>query len=195
MPGYLHHPLGDSSPQFSPPNGSLYPRWTDLADLTPWQVATCVAIPDHKFAKTLYYGHNPQSLYLRVDFRCPIAQIDPDELHVWWYYPGVPHAHAPAAIASLPDLVPLNYYFHHHCLVNLPSQQAHHEIAINPVTWQRSQQRPKVIQQEQTVVVSLPVELLAQPRNPTLHLLVMLAEQGEFHSQLSGDRLLEWHCG
>jgi len=195
VPGYLHHPLGAPSPQSPISQGSLYPRWTDLADLTPWQVATCVPIAADPIAKTLYYGQNPQFLYLRLDFHRPLDQVDPDELHLWWYYPGVPHAHAPAAIASLPDQAPLNYYFHHHCLVNLQSHQAHHEIAINPVTWQRSHQRPKVIAQDQTLVVSLPVELLAQPRNPTLHLLVMLADQGEFYSLLSGDRPLEWQCG
>jgi len=190
--GYLHHPLGSPSP--ASPQGSLYPRWTDLGDLTPWQVATWVPVADHPWAKTLYYGHNPQALHLRVDFRCPVDHIDPDELHLWWYYPGVSHAQAPAAIASLPDQPPLNYYFHHHCWVNLHSQQACHEVAINPVTWQRSQQRPKVTQQDHTLVVSLPMELLAQPRHPTLQLLVLLADQGEFVSLLSGDRPLPWRC-
>ncbi|MEB3161210.1 MAG: hypothetical protein VKL20_07100 [Synechocystis sp.] len=194
VPGYLYHPLGSPCQETSDRRGSLYPRWADLKDLTPWQMATCVPVADHPLVKNLYYGHNPHSLYFRLDFRCPLDGVDPDELHLWWYYPGVSHANAPAAIATLPDQAPLNYYFHHHCLVNLSSQQSWHEVAINAATWQRSPQRPKVIQQDDILVVTLPVELLAQPRNPTLHLLVLLADQGEFHSLISGDRLLEWHC-
>ncbi|MFM1841807.1 MAG: hypothetical protein RLZZ490_540 [Cyanobacteriota bacterium] len=194
VPGYLHHPLGSSSPEIPDSQGCLYPRWTDLRDLTPWQVATRVPVADHPLVQTLYYGHNPQFLYFRLDCRCPLDWVDPDELHLWWYYPGVPHPNAPAAIASLPDQAPLNYYFHHHCGVNLNSQQAWHEVAVNAATWQRSPQRPEVIRQDHILVITCPVELLAQPRNPTLHLLVLLAEQGEFHSLLSGDRPLAWIC-
>lgn len=193
VPGYLFHPL--SSPSSVTPAGSLYPRWSDLRDLTPWRVAIAVPVVSNEVVQILYYGHNPQYLYLRVDFTAPLAAQIPDELHLWWYYPQVPHAHAPAAIADLPDHAPLNYYFHHHCFVNLKTQQAWHEVAFNPVTWQRSQQRPKVIQQDQILVVGLPVALLAQPPQSTLHFVAMLAEQGEFFSLLSGDRPLVWQWG
>ncbi|MEB3226980.1 MAG: hypothetical protein VKJ27_01230 [Synechocystis sp.] len=192
VPGYLHHPLGSPAPENADRQGCLYPRWTDLEDLTPWRMATCLSVSDHPFVHSLYYGQNPQSLHFRLDFNCPVTQLDPDELHLWWYYPGVPHAHAPAAIAALPDHAPLNYYFHHHCGVNLKTHQAWHEVAVNGITWQRSSHRPKLIQQDRIVVVSWPVDLLASPPSPTLHLLAVLADQGEFHSLLSGDRPLIW---
>jgi alpha-amylase/alpha-mannosidase (GH57 family) len=194
IPGYLQHPLGPAIPTKTDRQGSLYPRWGDLSDLTSWQGATCVSVTQHQVVRAFYYGQNPHFLYFRLDCHCPIELVDPDELHLWWYYPGVPHPNAPAAIASLPDHAPLNYYFHHHCWVNLKSQQAWHEVALNRATWQRSSQRPEVIRQDQIFVVSVPVDLLAHPGNPTLHLLVLLAEQGEFDSLLSGDRPLEWHC-
>ncbi len=191
LPGYLQHPLirnGNHQPQ-----GHLYPRWENLTDLIPWQVANKLLIKEGgEFVESVHYGNDHQSLMMRLDFTRMLPELEPDELHFWWYYPQLPHAYAPVAIASLPDQAPLNYYFHHHCRINLHHLQSHHEIAVGPNRWQPSPHRPQLVHEGQTLVVILPMTFLPETKPPALHLLMLLAQQGEFLANLSGDSLLQW---
>lgn len=145
-----------------------------------------------EFVQTIYYGHDRQRLILRFDFQRLLPELIPDELHLAWYYPYLPHGHAPLAIASLPDQGPLNYYFHHHCRINLHHLQSHHDIAVGPNRWQPHPQRPQLVHQGQTLVMVIPMAALTTPRPESLDLLLLLAQQGEFWANLSGDNLVQW---
>ncbi|AIE74981.1 Alpha-amylase [Synechocystis sp. PCC 6714] len=191
-PGYLHHPLMDQNGDRHL-EGHLYPHWDNLTNLIPWQVAHPVPVhTGQAFVSQIYYGHDRQRLILRFDFHRLLPELIPDELHLAWYYPYVAHGHAPLAIASLPDQGPLNYYFHHHCRINLHHLQSHHEIAVGPNRWQPHPQRPQLVHQGQTLVVVIPLTALPETRPDSLHLLLLLGQQGEFWANLSGDNLVQW---
>ncbi|MBE9203166.1 hypothetical protein IQ218_06515 [Synechocystis salina LEGE 06099] len=192
LPGYLHHPLIDQNGD-RPLGGHLYPHWDNLTNLIPWQVAHNLPVQGGKeFVQQIYYGHDRQRLILRLDFQRLLPELHPDELHLAWYYPYLPHGHAPLAIAALPDQAPLNYYFHHHCRINLHHLQSHHEIAVGPNRWHPNPQRPQLVHQDEILVVVIPMTALPETRPDRLHLLLLLAEQGEFMANLSGENLLEW---
>lgn len=191
LPGYLQYSLIDNGDRQRPEH--LYPRWENLADLIPWQRANNLPIQEgQKFVESLYYGHNSQCLMVRLEFGRTLPELNPDELHFWWYYPQLTHAYAPVAIASLPDQAPLNYYFHHHCRINLHHLQSHHEIAVGYANWQPSPQRPQLVHQGRTLAVIIPMTALPENRPTALHVLILLAHQGEFVANLSGDKLVQW---
>jgi alpha-amylase/alpha-mannosidase (GH57 family) len=118
-----------------------------------------------------------------------LGQDLPNELHLFWYYPGSPLPNSPAAIASLPDQAPVNYYFHHHLGINLQKRSTWLEIVSSPFVWQPQNCRAKVAFQE-CLEIAIPWVDLHKPPDTQLHILGILAEQGEYHSFVPTDSLI-----
>ena len=194
VPAMLYHPLLPTEPSAS--LSYLYPNLEQLDNLLPWQGASQPLLNSEtqkaSGIERCYYGQNPDWLYVRLDSQQSLAVLPADELHLWWYFPQIPHPQAKVAIAYLPDTPPLNYYFHHHAIVHWHTAESYHETASNLINWNRSPHGVQCIQSDKTLVIAIPKAAIKQWRQPKLAMIAVLAHQGEFVAALSEDSLWHW---
>lgn len=199
IPAYLYYPL-EKYPKkaFQQPEAFIQPIIDGIADEEEWEKAGLIEIGgaagtmhQSSLVQRLYYGFNHQNFYLRLDFQtgASINQDLPNEIHLFWYYPGSPLPNSPAPLAGLPDQERLNYYFHHRLGINLAQQSVWLEEVTAPFVWHPRPSQAQVAFKE-CLEVALPWADLHKEPDTTLHLLVMLAEQGEFHSCLPNDHFI-----
>jgi len=203
IPNYLYHPL-EKYPKkaFQQPEGFIQPMIDGIGEEEEWEKAGQIEIGGAKgtmhentLVQRLYYGVNHQNFYCRLNFRADfktnlnLKRNTPNELHLFWYYPGSPRPNSPAAIAGIPDEPIVNYYFHHHLGINLLNKSVWLEEVAAPFVWHPRHTQAQVAFNE-CLELALPWSDLHQEPNTTFHLIAMLADQGEFHSYLPEDNLI-----
>jgi alpha-amylase/alpha-mannosidase (GH57 family) len=203
IPNYLYQPL-EKYPKkaFQQPEAFIHPIIDGIGEEEEWEKAGQIEISGAKgtmhqntLVQRLYYGVNHQNFYCRLNFRADfkanlnLKRHTPNELHLFWYYPGSPRPNSPAAIAGIPDEPIVNYYFHHHLGINLLNKSVWLEEVAAPFVWHPRHTQAQVAFNE-CLELALPWSDLQKEPNTTFHLIAMLADQGEFHSYLPEDNLI-----
>ncbi len=159
-----------------------------------WQKAGKIEIGDSRgtmqrssLVQQVYYGWDQLHFYFRFDFQGGVQL--PGELHLLWYYRDITMYNSPVLLTKLPDIAPLNYLFHHDLGINLLNLSIGLEEAVEDYTWQSRVTRA-VVAFHQCLELAVPwADLQVQPDYP-LELLVILAEDGQFHSYLPENELI-----
>ena len=197
IPQNLTRPL---TPQPVTQNASsssfIHPAIDGLGKKSDWQLAnhletTAGTMHRSSMVQQIYSGIDLHHLYLRFDFLSTLEldQDLPGELHLLWYYPQIPRHHSPAPLAYLPDVAPVNYYFHHHLGINLTSQSAWLQEAQANGLW-RSRLFQGKVALKQCLEIAIPwVDLKVKP-NYSLAIIAILAEQGEYRAHIPENQQL-----
>lgn len=199
VPSYLQHPLEDHRPKATHrPQNFIHPVVDGCGDEQGWAQAgrieiggACGTMHRNSQVQRLWYGVDHLNFYLRLDFRAGTA-IDkdlPNELHLLWYYRGLPQYNSPAPIAQLPDKPPLNYLFHHHLGVHLPTCSLWFEEAEEGLRWHPRHSQAQV-GLKQCLELAMPWSELQIAPGSLLELVVILADNGIFHSYLPEEELV-----
>lgn len=133
------------------------------------------------------YGWDHLNFYLRLD----VGQgVDlPEELHLLWFYPHVSWPISPAPLASLPDQAPLNYFFRHHLGVNLAHQSLWLEEANDQRFW-TPRSTGALVSFRKCIELAVPwCDLNVKP-DYAMNLVLVLANDGEFHSHLPKEQMI-----
>jgi alpha-amylase/alpha-mannosidase (GH57 family) len=131
----------------------------------------------------LYYGWDHLNFYLRFDLMAGVKPGHdlPAELHLLWYYPGLPMPVNAIPLAKIPDLAPLNYLYRHHLGVNLATRSLWLEEVRDDFVW-----HPKVTRADvaidRCIEIAVPWADLQIEPDASLHLIAVLADRGEFRS-------------
>jgi alpha-amylase/alpha-mannosidase (GH57 family) len=193
IPHHLHFPLEDHQRRGSyQPESFIHPTIDGIGDEQDWEKAGRIEIGGARgtmhqssLVQRLYYGLNHRSFFLRFDFRASMHRHRelPGELHIFWYYPGVPRPANSIPLMGLPDRPPLNYRYHHHLGINLSTQTPWLEEARGDRQWHPRPNQVEVAWQ-QCLELSVPwIDLHMEPDTP-IHLIAILARRGDFDSVL-----------
>jgi alpha-amylase/alpha-mannosidase (GH57 family) len=139
----------------------------------------------------LYYGWDHLNFYLRLDTKSGLqpGKDLPGELHLLWYYPGRTTFNSPAPLAEVPEHTPANYLFRHHLGINLISESAWFEESGEHYQWHSRTSHAQVAFEE-CIEVAVPwSDLHIEPDCP-LELVVVLADDGVYHSYLPEEQLV-----
>ena len=97
---------------------------------------------------------------------------------------------SPAPLAELPDEPPLNYRFHHHLGIHLPTKSSWFQEAIDYSQWQIHRSRAQVAF-DSCLEVAVPwADLQNVEPDWSLRLVVMLGDEGRYVSYLPEDDLI-----
>lgn len=199
IPSYLYQPLETyPKPNSAKPDGLIYPPINGLGQLEDWRKAGRIEMASQGSTQkvsdltTLFYGVNHHSLYFRFDFSPNFtASLNAtNELHLFWYYPEVAIPNSPAAIANLPDQSPLNYYFHSHLGIDLINRKLWLEKVHSPFSWLPIPCQSQMAWQS-CLEIAIPWTSLQHPPQTALHIIGILADQGEYHTHFPLEDLLK----
>ena len=113
----------------------------------------------------------------------------PQELNLLWYYPDIPMLNSPVPLAEVPDLAPVNYLYHHHLEINLLNQTIQFREAAHDYQW-----HPRISRAHAALNTCLEVAIpwadLQVPPDYPIRLIMILADEGCFHSHLPEDILI-----
>ncbi|HEY9698060.1 MAG TPA: glycoside hydrolase [Trichocoleus sp.] len=140
----------------------------------------------------LWYGVDHLNFYLRVDFKTGARPgIDfPPEVHLLWFYPDRPMHNSPAPLAELLDEPPLNYQFHHHLGIHLPTKSSWFQEATDHSQWQIHRSRAQVAF-DTCLEVAVPwADLQEVEPDWSLRLVVMLGDEGRYVGYLPESELI-----
>ncbi len=189
-----HSSLGDRIPQ-----SFIHPVIDGIGDEQDWDKAGRIEVGGargtmHRSStiQRLWYGLDHLNFYLRLDFKSgiEIGKDLPSELHLLWYYPHRALPNCPAPLADVPDEAPINYYFHHHLGINLLSHTFWFQAAGDRYQWNAQPTRAR-IGLDQCFELSIPwADLQNTQPDWTLHLLLVLADDGQFSSFFPEQKLL-----
>lgn len=199
IPAYLYQPL-EKYPKkgFRQPEAFIQPIIDGIGNEEKWEKAGQIELGNstetmhqNTLVERIFYGFNHQNFYFRLDFKKAINFDEncPNELHLFWYYPDSKSPNSSAAIANLPDQSLVNYYFHHHLGINLINKSVWLEEVVSPFVWHPRNTQAQVAFNE-CLELALPWADLHKEPNTNLHLIAILADQGEFHSYLPEDNLI-----
>ncbi len=181
-----------------PPQGFIHPVINGIGDEQDWDKAGRLEIGGargtmHRSSsiQRLFYGWDHLNFYLRLDFKAGVqpGQDLPGELHLLWYYPNIAVPNSPAPLAGLPDRPPLNYLFHHHLGIHLVTESVWLQQAQANYQWHSRSSRAEVAWQ-QCLEIAVPWADLHIEPDYTLHLLLVLADDGEFRDYLPENRFV-----
>lgn len=174
------------------PQSFIHPVINGLGDEPDWERAGKIEIGAargtmhrNSLVQRLFYGVNLRNLYLRFDFSSGVkpGQDLPGELHLLWYYPQIPHHCSPAPIAYLPELAPLDYYFHHHLGINLITESVWLQEAQANGMWQLRPCQGSAIY-NRCLEIAIPWADLQIKPDYNLAIVAILAEQGEYRDHV-----------
>ncbi len=139
----------------------------------------------------LWYGVDHLNFYVRIDFRSGVKPgVDfPPEFNLFWYYCDRPMPISPIPLANVPDEVPVNYLFHHHLSLNLSTYSIRFQEAGDFYQWHPHVSRAQFAFNKCLELAVPWADLHVVPDYP-LRLLVVLSEEGEYHSYLPENTLI-----
>ncbi len=199
VPRHLHQPVetrqvrGDRRP-----DGFIHPVIDGIGDEQDWDKAGRIEIGGargtmHRSSavQRLFYGWDHLNFYLRLDFKAGVKPGNdlPAELRLLWFYPGVILQNSPAPLDGLPDDAPLNYLFRHHLGINLLTESIWFEEAGEYHCWHARASRAEMAF-NQCLEVAVPWADLHIEPDYNLHLIGILADNGNFHSYLPENGLV-----
>ncbi|TVQ44763.1 MAG: glycoside hydrolase [Gloeocapsa sp. DLM2.Bin57] len=140
----------------------------------------------------LYYGWDHLHFYVRLDFQRG-SDLNRDlarELHLLWYYPGIPKQSSPIPLAGVPNQSPLNYLYHHHLGIDLQSQSLWLEEAGNSFSWNPRFTRSYLVV-DHCLELAVPWSDIHVQPDYNLELVMILANQGHFQGYLPENQLVK----
>jgi alpha-amylase/alpha-mannosidase (GH57 family) len=139
----------------------------------------------------LYYGWDHLNFYLRFDLMAGAkpGQDLPAELHLLWYYPGLPMPVNSIPLAKIPDRAPLNYLYRHHLGIHLSTRSLWLEEVRNDFIWHPKATRADVAI-DRCIELAVPWADLQIEPDASLHLIAVLGDRGEFRSYLPENGLV-----
>ena len=201
VPPQLFQPLEDHAQKLERrPESFIHPAIDGKGDEQDWQQAGRLEVGGargtmHRSStvQRLFYGVNHLNFFLRLDFKLgfQLGKDLPPELHLLWYYAGIPRYNSPAPLSGLPDKAPLNYRFHHHLGVNLLTESVWLQEAEpgEHHGWHPRASRAEVAL-GQSLELAVPWTDLRLEPDYSLHLIAVLADRGEFRAYVPEDGLL-----
>ncbi|WAL58911.1 glycoside hydrolase [Thermocoleostomius sinensis] len=200
VPDSVRRPVDDRIiPADCRPSGFIHPVIDGQADPQDWDRAGRIEVGGSRGTmhqstaiQRLWYGVDHLNLYLRVDFKTgakPGVSL-PSELHLFWFYPDRPVAISPIPLENLPNTAPLNYSYHHHLGINLMTQSAWLQEAVESNQWHSRMTRANVAFGD-CLEVSIPwADLSTVEPDWSLRLLVILANNGSYQNHVPNDTLI-----
>jgi len=199
IPAYLNSPLEVHEVKADRrPESFIHPVIDGKGDEQDWDKAGRVEVGGARgtmhqssLIQRLWYGVDHLNFYLRVDFKnglTPGKELPP-ELNLLWYYPDRPMVNSSIPLAEVPDMAPVNYLFHHHLEINLISQSVQFREAVENYQWLPRASRAQVALNTCLEVAVPWVDLQIPPDYP-LRLILVLADDGCFHSYLPENALI-----
>ncbi|ACK72421.1 glycoside hydrolase family 57 [Gloeothece citriformis PCC 7424] len=193
IPPILHHPLEDHHRKRQHrPETFIHPIIDGFGDEQDWDKAGRIEMGGssgtmhrREVVQRLFYGWDHLNFYLRLDFQPGVVpgRDIPLELHLLWYYPGAERHNCPAPLADLPDQAPLNFHFHHHLGINLMTESVWLEEADEKVFW-KARNTHAMAAFNECLEISVPWDDLRLEPDCHLHLVAVLADQGQFKTYL-----------
>lgn len=181
-----------------PPQSFIHPAINGIGDEQDWDKAGRLEIGGargtmHRSSsiQRLFYGWDHLNFYLRLDFKTGVepGKDLPGELHLLWYYANIARPHSPAPLADLPDIAPLNYLFHHHLGIHLVTESVWFQEAQPTYQWHSRTSRAEVVWQ-QCLEIAVPWADLQIEPDYILHMIIVLADNGEFRDYLPENRFV-----
>ncbi|MBF2020684.1 MAG: glycoside hydrolase [Hydrococcus sp. C42_A2020_068] len=199
VPPRLHQPVEDheEKEQYRPQT-FIHPLIDGRGDEQDWDKAGRIEISGargtmHRSSEVqrLFYGWDHLNFYLRFDFKAGVkpGRDLPPQLHLLWYYPGIPMCVSPIPLSSVPDLAPLNYLYRHHLGINLQTGSVWLEEAQEGFSWHPRATRADLAF-KQCLEIAVPWADLHIEPDDSLHLIAVLADRDEFHSYLPENGLI-----
>jgi len=133
----------------------------------------------------IYYGCDHLNFYIRIDFKTGLkpGQDLPSQLHLLWFYPGIPAYISPAPISALPDEAPINYLYHHHLGINLVTQSLWLEEASPHHQWCSRLTRAEAAF-DQCLEIAVPWADLHIEPDTSINLVAVFSDRGEFRTYI-----------
>jgi alpha-amylase/alpha-mannosidase (GH57 family) len=198
-PAYLRHPLEIHAARTDhKPEGFIHPAIDGKGDEQDWDKAGRIEIGgargtmhNSSTIQRLWYGVDHLNFYVRVDFKSGIViERDlPEELNLLWFYPDRTMHNSPIPLADVPDVAPLNYLYHHHLAINLPTESIQFREAGEHYQWHPRFTRTQVAM-GRCLEVAIPWADLQVPPDYPLRLILVLADEGYFRNYLPENTLI-----
>lgn len=194
QPLEAHEKKGGSRPQ-----GFIHPTIDGIGDEHDWDRAGRIDVGGsrgtmHRSSpvQRLWYGLDHLNFYIRLDFKTGVepGKDCPSELHLLWYYPDRTMFTTPLKLRDLPDKAPLNYRFATHLSVNLMSESFQLQQAGEGDRWIVRNGRVKVAL-DKCLELAVPWADLPTEPDWNLHLVAVLAENGEFREFIPEEGLVQ----
>ncbi|MBD3880929.1 glycoside hydrolase [Phormidium tenue FACHB-886] len=200
VPAGVRMPIEDhDSKRSQRPQSFIYPVLDGCGDEQNWDKAGRIEIGGaagtmHRSStvQRLWYGVNPLSFFLRLDFQMGTALGTdlPSEMHLLWFYPDRHVPISPAPLAELPDQPPLNYLFHQHLGIHLQSQSTWLQSAGEHYQWHSRQSRVQIAFNTCLEIAVPWADLQFVQPDWSLQLVVMFSDEGRYVSYLPEDSLI-----
>ncbi len=172
----------------SNPQGFIHPQINGSKDRHNWEDGGRIEIGGSRgtmhrssAVQRLFYGWNDGNFYLRLEFKVGVrVERDlPNELHLFWYYPGKILYNSKIHLLDLPDESPLNYLFHHHLGMNLSTDSIWFQEAGENDTWYEKQTNA-ILACDRSLELAVPWEDLGMKSGYSIHVIAILANDGKF---------------
>lgn len=199
IPSYLRQPLESHAARGDcRPASFIHPVINGKGDEQDWDKAGRMEIGgargtmhNSSAIQRLWYGADHLNFYLRLDFKVGVqpGQDIPAELNLLWFYPERTMHNSPIPLTSVPNTAPLNYHYHHHLEVNLITQSIQFQEAGENFQWHSRSSRAQVAM-DNCLEIAVPWADLQVPPDYPLRLVLILTEEGKFHSYLPENTLV-----
>lgn len=199
IPAYLTQPLEVHEAKLDHrPESFIHPIIDGKGDEQDWDKAGRIEVGGSRgtmhqssLVQRIFYGVDHLNFYVRVDFKSGVTPGKelPKELNLLWYYPDRPMINSPAPLAEVPDLAPVNYFFHHHLEINLISQTIYFREAAEHYQWHPRATRAQVALNS-CLEIAVPWADLQVPPDYPVRLVLVLADDGCYHSYLPENSLI-----
>lgn len=199
VPQYLRQPLeshearGDCRPQ-----SFIHPVINGTGDEQDWDKAGRIEIGgargtmhNSSAIQRLWYGFDHLNFYLRLDFKAGVrpGQDLPPELNLLWFFPNRTMHNSPIPLAEAPDIAPINYLYHHHLEINLLTQSVQFHEAAEHYQWLPRSSRTQAAM-DSCLEIAVPWADLQVPPDYALQLVLVLSDEGRYHSYLPETTLI-----
>ena len=200
IPTYLNRPIEVHEPKSNrPPQGFISPIINGFGEHQGWEQAGRVEIGGARGTmhssnpiQRLWYGLDHSKFYLRFDLQSGVipGQDFPSEVNLLWFYPGSTMHNSPAPIKDLPSSSPLDYLFHHHLKIDLLAPSTLLQEAVDYFGWESCNTHAQIALGN-CLEIAVPWEDLQMDSEACINLILILSNQGRFHSYLPENKLLE----
>jgi alpha-amylase/alpha-mannosidase (GH57 family) len=199
IPAYLNQPLEVHEAKLDHrPESFIHPIIDGKGDEQDWDKAGRIEVGGSRgtmhqssLVQRIFYGVDHLNFYLRVDFKSGVrpGKELPKELNLLWYYPDRTMINSPVPLAEVPDIAPANYLYHHHLEINLLNQTIQFREAANNYQWHPRASRAQVALNS-CLEIAVPWADLQVPPDYPVRLVLVLADDGCFHSYLPENSLI-----
>ncbi|NES82764.1 MAG: glycoside hydrolase [Moorea sp. SIO2B7] len=199
IPEHLHQPVESHEVKKDcTPQSFIHPIIDGVGDEQDWDKAGRIEIGGARgtmhrssVVQRLFYGWDHLNFYLRLDFKSGVTpgQDLPNELRLLWFYPQMTNHNSPIPLSNLPDEAPLNYLFHHHLGINLLTESIWFEEAEDNHCWHTRTSHADLAF-NQCLELAVPWADLHIEPDSDIHLVAIMADNGNFHSYLPENSLV-----